>query len=456
MPSPYSTTQINGILPKLIDKGVNLGVAQSRFFQEMDKVKKINKMNPGGLYTPYTVSENNTAFGVAEGGPILSGSAPEYAMGVTQLRQHWSSMIWTGALERIRNDYLTELQRDPQFEGVAMPKLLNAAGNLAVKDLVFSSLKMYGRRENWFALQGTDKSAIGVVTATPGSDVAQFSWDTTNQGNRLFDKDQQIQFFSPGGVQRVAGLPSVGSSLYSTVSAAVDKTAASGATGPVQFDTLPTVGAGATELHVGDTAVFRNSYGLMPTGFIHYIDDTGSFKGITRSTNPAIFSSVITRLSGSPSIAPSHIREQLSQMESKMGYGVNFGLQIWMNKTQYFNWETQVYNSPFVRQIGAGKVGKVDLSVGELEWDGHPFRTDPDVPPGHVNFINFMTWRKVTQTPLQPYMFDNDSYIVNPINSYGERLDQRQSTIFSEYNWDCVDPRSNGRIEGLAFNRIHV
>lgn len=451
MPTPFSTTQINATLPKIIERGVNLGVAQSRFFKEMNKVQKINKMNPGGLYSPFTVSENNTAFAVAEGGPILSGSAPEYAMGVTQLRQHWSSMVWTGALERIRNEYLTELQRNPEYEGVAMPKLANAAANLAVRDLVFSTLKMYARRENWFALQGTDKSAIGVVTGLPGSNVVQFSWDTTNQGNRLFDKDQQIQFFSPGGAQRTAGLPSVGSSLYSTVTTAVDKTAASGATGPVQFDTIPTSG-----IAVGDTAVFRNSYGLMPQGFIHYVDDTGSFKGITRSTNPAIFSSVITRLSGSPSIAPSHIREQLSQMESKMGYGVDFGMQIWMNKTQYFNWETQVYNSPFTRQISAEKVGKVDLSVGRLMWDGHEFMTDPDVPPGHVNFINFNTWRKVTQTPLQPYMFDNDSYIVNPINSYGERLDQRQSTIFSEYNWDCVDPRSNGRIEGLAFNRIHI
>lgn len=450
-----STTTINGILPKLIDEGRNLQVAQSRFFQEMEKVRQINKVNPGGLYTPYTVSQNATAFAVAEGGPILSGAAPDYALGVATLRQHWSSMVWTGALERIQNQYLVQFRSDPNYEGRSLAALTPAqltkfAGNLAVKALVFSSLTMYARRENFFALQGTDKSAIGIVTGLPGGNVVQFSWDTTNQGNRLFAKDQQIQFFSPGGVQRVTGLGAIGSSLYNTV-LSVDDSPASGATGPVTFAEAP-----PSNLVIGDTAVFRNSYGLMPQGFIYYVDDSGSFKGITRSTNPKIFSSVISRLTGSPSIAPSHIREQLSQMESKMGYGVPFSMQIWMNKTQYYNWTTQVYNSPFVRQIGADKVDRVDLSVGEMYWDGHKFMTDPDVPPGHIDFINMLTWRKITQTPLQPYQFDSGSYVVNPLNSFGERLDQRQSTIFSEYNWDCEDPRSNGRIEGAAFNRIHV
>lgn len=450
MATTYSTSQINGILPKLIEEGRNLQVAQSRFFQEMDKVQKINKVNPAGLFTPYTISENNTAFGVGEGGPILPGSAPEHAMGVTNLRQHWSSMAFTGSLERIQNQYLTEMRRDPRWAGQSQPRLLAIAGNKAVTDLVKSTLQMYGRRENFFALQGTDKSAIGIITGLPGGNVVQFSWDTTNQGNRLFDKDQQIQVFSPGGVQRVTGLVSAGSSLFNTV-LSVDKTASSGATGPVTFVEAP-----PTNAAVGDTVVFRNSFGLMPQGFIHYVDDTGSFKGILRSTNPAIFSSVITRLSGSPSIGPSHIREQLSQMESKMGYGVAFSMQIWMNKTNYFNWETQVYNSPFTRFIGPDKVQKVDLSVGRLQWDGHEFMTDPDVPPSHVDFINMLTWRKLTQTAVQPYQFDSGSYVVNPINSFGERLDQRQATLFSEYNWDCVDPRSNGRIEGTAFNRIHI
>jgi hypothetical protein len=131
-------------------------------------------------------------------------------------------------------------------------------------------------------------------------------------------------------------------------------------------------------------------------------------------------------------------------------------MQIWLNKTQTYNWESQVYQSPFVRNIGPGKVTGVDMAVGEMYWDGHKFMTDPDVPPGHVNFVNFLTWRKIVQTPTQPYQFDSGSYVVNPLNSYGERLDSRQSTIFSEYNWDCVDPRSNGRIEGLAYNRIHI
>jgi len=455
MASSISTTTINGILPKLIERGRNLNVAQSRFFQEMEKVKKINKMNPTGLFTPYQTAENNTAFAVAEGGPILAGSSPEYAMGVTQLRQHWSSIAWTGALERIKSEFLTQVQQDSRYAGENLPTLMKRAGNLAVAAAIQSALKMYARRENFFALQGTDKSAIGVVTALPGANVVRFSWATTNQGNRLFDVGQQVQFFSPGGVQRTAGLATLGSSLYSTVTV-VDKTAASGATGPVTFDDAPDVGAGGTELQVGDTAVFRNSYGLMPQGFIHYVDDTGTFKGITRSSNPAIFSSVIQRLSGSPVITPAHIRTQLSLMESKLGYEVPNDIQVWWSKTQEFNWEAQIYTTPFVRNLDATKAGKIDLAPGESYWNGRKFMKDPDVPPGHVNFINFSTWRKVTQTPLQAYEFDGGSFVINPINSYGERLDQRQSTIFSEYNWDCDDPRSNGRIEGALFANEHV
>jgi hypothetical protein len=455
MATTASTSTINSILPKLIEDGRNLIVAQSRFFQEMDKVKKTSKINPGGAYTPYQVSENNTAFGVAEGGPILSGAAPDYALGVATLRQHWSSMNWTGALERIANDVLTQFRKEPTYNGQSIANLTNnqltrLAQNEAVRQVVDSTLKMYARRENYFALQGTDKSAIGVLTANIAGANLQFSWDTTLQGNRQFSKDQQVQIFSPGGVQRVAGLVATGSSLYNTV-LSVDDSPASGATGPVVL-----TAAGPTDAVTGDTVVFRNSFGLMPQGFIYYVDDSGTFKGITRSTNPKIFSSVIDRLTGSPSISPAHIREQLSLMESKMGYGVDFNVQIWMNKTQYFNWESQVYQSPFVRNIGPDKVSKLDMSVGELYWDGHKFMTDPDVPPAHVDFINFLTWRKITQTPVQPYQFDSGSYVVNPLNSYGERLDSRQSTIFSEYNWDCEDPRSNGRIEGLAFNRIHI
>src|SRR5688572_22909565 len=107
MATQISTTTINAVLPKLIEKGRNLRAYQSRFLQEINKARTVNRMNPGGLYSPFQVAENETAFAVAEGGPILSGASPEYAMGVTQLRQHWASIAWTGALERVRNEFLT-------------------------------------------------------------------------------------------------------------------------------------------------------------------------------------------------------------------------------------------------------------------------------------------------------------------------------------------------------------
>jgi hypothetical protein len=450
MASSITTSTINGLLPRLIEKGRLRPVVQSRFFQRMNQVRKINKINPAGLFSNFQTSDNNTAFAVAEGGPILGGSAPEFAQGLVQLRQHWSSMAWTGALERIRNEFLAEISADQRFTGNPMPKNLAIAGNLAVAAAVESALASYARRENFFALQGTNTSAIGVITGSPTANPVQFSWATTNQGNRLFAAGQQVQIFSPGGVQRTGGLASTGSSQYNTV-LSVDKSAASGATGPVTFAEAPPSNAA-----IGDTVVFRNSYGLMPTGFIHYVDDAGTYKGITRSSNPDLFSSVIQRLSGSPTLTPAHIRTQLSLMESKLGYETPNDIEVWWNKTNEFNWEAQIYATPFVRNLDATQPNRVDLAPGVSYWNGRRFQKDQDVPPSHVNFINFATWRKVTQTPLQAYAFDGGSYVINPINSYGERLDQRQSTIFSEYNWDCEDPRSNGRIEGTAFDNVHV
>lgn len=59
---------INDILPKLIADGQNLVVAQSRFLKEINKARETNRINPTGLYKPFTIDENNTGYGVAEVG----------------------------------------------------------------------------------------------------------------------------------------------------------------------------------------------------------------------------------------------------------------------------------------------------------------------------------------------------------------------------------------------------
>lgn len=430
---------INDILPKLIEDGQNLVVAQSRFLQRINKVRQTNRINPTGLYKPFTIDENNTGYAVAEGGPILGGGHPDYVMSNVGLRQHWATMEWTGQLERIKNEFLTQLKRDARYEQYSDKQLISIARNFAIRDQVHSTLKMYARRENYFALQGTENSAIGVVTSI--ADIATndlyFDWNTTSIGNRVFGKGQQVEFRDAGGVLRDGEL----ARGYGIVDAFVLKNS----TGKVEFDDID------QNIIVGDTAHLRNSFELMPQGVLSYVGDSGDFRGIARSTNPDIFSSVILDPGGSPAFTPSIIRELLSKMQSKMGYDIPMELEFWMNKTQLFNFETYVY-STLVRQVDAKEVKNADLSVDEVSWQGRMFNIDVDVPPDSLFALNMLSWQHIVQTPMQPYPFDAGTYVKSLYNSDGQVLDARMSVIFGEHNWVLDDPRSNGIASGMAFN----
>lgn len=430
---------INDILPKLIRDGQNNVVAQARFLQVVNKVRETNKMNPTGLYQPFTVDENNTGYGVAEGGPMLPGGRPEYAMTNVGLRAHWATLEWTGQLERIKDQYLTQLKRKREYEAFSQDQLTGIARNFAIRDQVKSTMKMYSRRENFYAIQGGANSAIGVVTsiADIATDKLYFDWNTTSIGNRMFGKGQQIEFRDGAGVRRDLEL----AAGYGSVSTRPARTAV----GAVQFDDVD------QNIIVGDTAHLRNSYALMPEGVPAYIDDTGNFRGVARSTNPDVFSSVMMRLTGSPAFTPAIIRELLSRMQSKMGYDVPFDLTFWMCKTQQFNFETFVY-STLVRQVDVSGIKTADLSVDEVQWDGKKFNIDVDVPPDQLDALNMMSWEDIVQTPMQPYPFDSGTYVKSLINSDGQFLDARMSVVFGEHNWVCNDPRSNGIVSGLAFN----
>lgn len=452
-------SDINTILPKIIEKeGLNLTIAQARFYKRMQAAREKQMINPGGLFTNYLTLENRTGFGVAEGGPILSGGTTESTQGSINLRQLWMTIQWTGSLERIKSAYLIDFKQNPtkydaKLQGMSNDALNRYATNLMVKTHVSGSLRQFGHMMNFFALQGTDKSAIGVVTDVPvangGTLAAQtvgFSWNTTNAGNRFFAKNQQIEFRSPGGAVRSGGV----AAGYVTVDQMVDQTPANAATGPVHFDGVP------TDVAVGDTAHLRNSYGLLPQGVLYYVDAATNFKSIPVSTNPAIFSSVVVTLTGSPTIAPIHLRDLESQIQSKVGYDTPLELEYWMNKCLMFDWESQIYNSPFTRFIGKEKVKDWDMGVGEAEWNGKRFNIDVHVPPSHVNALNMTSWGQLVQTKPQAYEFNSGDYVVNQLNSSGQYLDARMSTVFYEGNWDLDDRRGQGRIEGFNFNPKYI
>lgn len=463
----FNVSLANNLFPKILEKAVNNRLYQSRFLKEINAaVEKIGYNNPQGLNTPYRTSENATLFAVGEGGQILGGGTPEYAQGSIDIRKMWKSASFTGDTERQVDPKIAEIERQkPELRG-NFDELNRVAHNRLVRDQLFSTLNLYAHHENYFALQGTDKSTIGVVTGIPGTLGAGnvgFAWASTAQGNRLFEKGQEIQWYN-GATPREGGMTAVAGVKFSTVDQKVDHRASSNATnGVVHFSNL------ANDLAIGDTAHFRNAYGALPQGFVTYIDDAGSFKGITRSTDYARFASVMDRRSGSPTLTPLILGENESFLEGKVGYGEPVVVKILMNKAQRFSYMQNLYNSGGASQIftrfidsqkNGGRVENYNPAVptkdSALMFGDKEIMTDEHVPPGEVFFVNFASWRKYVRTEVKPYAFDSGSYLINPIDQYGLRLDSRQYTIFSEYNWDCLNPITNSRITGLGFSASHV
>lgn len=459
---------VNSLFPKILEKTVRNKVYQSRFLREINAAaEKVSYNNPLGTNTPYVTAENATLFSVAEGGQILNGAPVEYTQGTVDIRKMWKSAGFTGDVERQLDGKVAEIQHaKPELRG-NFDELKRVAHNRIVADLVFSTLNLYAHHENYFALQGTDRSTIGVVTelpATVGALNVGFAWASTSQGNRIFEKNQRVQFYdSASSNARTAGMTASAGSYFATVDTKPDHRASTNAAqGIVHFDQLP------SDLAVGDTVHFQNAFGALPQGFVHYVDDSGSFKGITRSTDYSRFASVMDRRTGSPNLTPAILHENESLLEGKVGYNMPFVAKIAMNKAQRYQYTSQLYNSDpgfaFTRFIQAdrngGRIDKYDPSVNTKEdalaFNGKEIIVDEHVPPGEVFFINFASWRKIVRTEVRPYAFDSGSYIINPIDQYGMRLEQKMFTIFSEYNWDCVNPTTNSRITGLGFNPIHV
>ncbi len=88
-------SNLQNVLPKLIERGRDDKVAKSRFLQRIEQVKTTRNINNGGLYTPHVIRDNANFFGVAEGGAILKGHAPDYTQTVASIRCMWASIPFT-------------------------------------------------------------------------------------------------------------------------------------------------------------------------------------------------------------------------------------------------------------------------------------------------------------------------------------------------------------------------
>lgn len=442
-----TTSTIAGIGPKLIAGGQSNVKAQSRFLREINRaVTEVTKINTGGLYTPHTLSEAAGVFGVAEGGSILGGTAPTYDLTSVGLRALWKTIPWTGLVERQRDEWLTKIRRggveNVDVKSMTNDQLIQLATNWAVRDTIYSAFKMYARYENFFALQGVSNSAIGVVTAITAAGVngvAKFDPATTSSGNRLFDLGAVVEFRDPAGVLRDVSI----AAGYMKVNAMVDH---NDGVGNVQFANL------GADVAVGDTAHFRNLYGQAPCGVPFYVDDTGDFQGTPRANAPHLYESVMFRHANSPAITPMHLREQLQLMRGKIGsYNTPVKVMIWMNGAVKYNLETFIYNT-LIRQVGAGKERIADFAIDEFEWDGNEINTDIDVPPDSVYMLNMLSWDKIVQTRLKPLIYNERDLVAQEMGTDGNPLDAKRSTIMSEYNWRCNDPRMNSIYSGYGFN----
>ncbi|MEQ1764229.1 MAG: hypothetical protein ABL984_13950, partial [Pyrinomonadaceae bacterium] len=345
MPQYLDLAAVNSLFPKILEKTVRNKLFQSRFLKEINRAtEKLQYNNPLLSNTPYVIGENASLFGVSEGGQILNGSPMEYTQASIDIRKMWKSGSFTGDVERQLDRKTAEIQVEkPELRG-NFEELNRMAHNRLVKDLIFSTLNLYAHHENYFALQGTDKSTIGVVTDVPlnlGAGNVGFAWASTSQGNRLFEKNQRIQFYdSAAPNQRVVASVAEAGSHFATVDLKPDHRASTNAAnGVVHFTNLP------TDVAVGDTAHFQNSYGMLPHGFLHYVDDTGNFKNIARSVDYERFASVVDRRVGSPNLTPLILHENESFLEGKLGYGEPYACKIVLGKAQRFVYTSQLYNT---------------------------------------------------------------------------------------------------------------
>lgn len=458
--------KVNTLFPKVLGKTVRARHFQSKFKKRIDAAaEKIKYKNPAGNNMQFVTTENASLFSVAEGGQILGGSPVGYTSVSMDIRKMWKSGSYTGDVDRQLDANIAEIKQESKYAGASDEKLEQIGHNRLVRDLVFSTMSLYAHHENYFALQGTNKSTIGVVTGLPGTLGAGnvgFSWNSTSQGNRMFHLNQQIQFYnSAAPTQRVTGMTAEQGGFFSTVDLKPDHRASTNASnGIVHFANLP------TNLAIGDTAHFRNAYGALPEGFVRYVDDADDYKGQSRASNPDIFTSWVDRRSGSPTLTPAILQENESFLEGKIGYGMSNVIEMWINKAQRFSYISNLNNSAsgfaYTRWVDAtkngGRIEGYDPSIDteDLKFGKWKIEQDEHVPPAEVFFINFASWKKYERTPVKAYAFDSGSYLINPIDQYGVRLDAKQFTIFSEYNWDCTSPTSNARITGLGFNAAHV
>jgi len=261
-------------------------------------------------------------------------------------------------------------------------------------------------------------------------------------------------------------VPRNSSSQYSQVSVKVDprSTINIANNGAVTFDMLPTVALAA-----GDTAHIRQGRNAMPQGFLYWVSDVGDLLSdtgtINRATVPEILTGFVQDNGGNTDLTPMLMMEMKSFLEGRAGEDQPVKLEIWANKALAYKYALFGLNSTGAgtsfnvqRFRDTGALGNIDVGT-EIDgntFSGVPIMIDSDVPPSKLLWVDWMGWETDVQTPDTIYEFHQNQSAYQFNNAFGEPVDAKQVTFFSEYNYRCTRIKTQGIQPNLSYDAKHI
>lgn len=451
-------------------------VLESKFENKIRTTQESTRWNPTGIISPYNTEQDWTHFGMSEQGILQGGGTNAYSNLKQNIRQLWKTVPVTGELQRLAASEFVRLKEEYGQEVVDDGMIRGLATNNAIEYIFRQAGQVYTRLKNFYAIQGGESSAIGVITGMPGGSTVEFSWLTTDMGNRMLYKGMKVQFYDVSLSQlrrnpaNYAAARNEGEQ-YSVVSNYVDHRASVNLAnnGLVTFDVLPVnnnAGA-ANALVAGDTVHIIQGYGAMPQGFLYWVDDANTLNGeagpIARTSAPDIFMPNIQANGPATDNTPELMLEMESYIRGRTADNEAINMEIWMNKAQVLRYQMFGLNSSStsfnVQRFGDyTPPAKIDVGMPHkgLSFNNISIEEDVDVPPSKNLWVDWMGWTVDVHTPDQVYEYHQNQQFYQAHNSYGEPIDAKQATIFTQYNYRCTKFKTQGYQENLDFDAEHI
>lgn len=460
-------------LPRMVEILEDLRVHQvleCKFERRMREVQTSLNWNPRGILSPYETESDYNHFAVSEGGVIQSGGNSEYQILKQTMRSLWKSVNITGELARLKSEQFVGIKEEYGQE-IDDTTAMGLAANRAIETILKRASQIYKRLKNFYAINGTDTSPIGTVTGAPSGTTVPFAW-TTDHGNRMLFKGMKVQFYDTSAttLRRLSAhysAPRSETEQYSQVSATVDHRYSINASnnGAVTFDMLPT-----TALAAGDTVHALQGYGAMPQGFFYWVSDTGNLNGaagsVARSTCAEVFCSIVQDNSSNTANTPALMAAMESYFRGKMSDNEPIAMEIWMNKAQVFKYGLFGMNSSTaggaafnVQRFGdLTAPSKIDVGVPMKgnSYNNIRIEEDRDVPPSKIMWIDWLGWMIDQQTPDTIYEYHQNQQMFQGHSAYGEPTDNKQITLFNQYNYRCTKFKTQGFQDDMAFDGAQI